>query len=93
VINSCVHFENCSGCDFLDYQYRDSLILKENYLKEILQTSVKPIVASPKSIFYRHKLQLPFGKKKGKFENLLTLGLHSRDMSRIIDLKEFKMNQ
>ena len=48
---------------------------------------------SPEEYYYRHKVQLPSDTKKGKYEEILTLGLHARDYSKIIDLKECKIQE
>lgn len=90
-MNNCVHFGKCSGCDLLDLNYKSSLDLKKEYLEKILAAKKINIIESKKEIYYRQKIQLPFGTKKGKYENILTLGLHSRDYSHIIDLQECKI--
>ncbi len=87
-MNNCVHFGNCSGCDLLDLNYKSSLEIKKEYLEKILNYNNILLFPSKKEIYYRSKVQLPFGIKKGKYESILTLGLHSRDYSNIIDLKE-----
>lgn len=93
--NECLHFGTCGGCDLLDIPYSEQLKEKELEVKDIFRNwknlPIAKTLASPEEYFYRHKVQLPFGHKKGKYEEILTLGLHARDNSKIIDLKECKI--
>jgi 23S rRNA (uracil1939-C5)-methyltransferase len=93
--NECMHFGTCAGCDLLDLPYAEQLKEKELEVKDIFKAwknlPVKKTMPSPEEYFYRHKVQLPFGHKKGKYEEILTLGLHAKDYSKIIDLKECKI--
>jgi 23S rRNA (uracil1939-C5)-methyltransferase len=90
-----MHFGTCAGCDLLDMPYALQLKEKELEVKDIFRDwknlPIKKTLASPEEYFYRHKIQLPFGHKKGKYEEILTLGLHAKDYSKIIDLKECKI--
>ncbi len=90
-----MHFGTCAGCDLLDLPYAEQLKEKEMEVKDIFKAwknlPVKKTMPSPEEYFYRHKVQLPFGHKKGKYEEILTLGLHAKDYSKIIDLKECKI--
>lgn len=90
-----MHFGTCAGCDLLDLPYAEQLKEKELEVKDIFKAwknlPVKKTMPSPEEYFYRHKVQLPFGHKKGKYEEILTLGLHAKDYSKIIDLKECKI--
>ena len=93
--NECMHFGTCAGCDLLDLPYAEQLKEKEMEVKDIFKDwknlPIKKTMPSPEEYFYRHKVQLPFGHKKGKYEEILTLGLHAKDYSKIIDLKECKI--
>lgn len=93
--SNCIHFGSCGGCDFLDYEYSDQLKEKQHEIRRLFfnfkNTKILDVIPSPKEYFYRNKIQLPFGHKKGKYEEILTLGLHARDYSKIIDLKECKI--
>ncbi|MBL0266052.1 MAG: 23S rRNA (uracil(1939)-C(5))-methyltransferase RlmD [Leptospiraceae bacterium] len=90
-----MHFGICAGCDLLDLPYAEQLKEKELEVKDIFRDwknlPIKKTMPSPEEYFYRHKVQLPFGHKKGKYEEILTLGLHAKDYSKIIDLKECKI--
>ncbi len=94
-MKECMHFGTCAGCDLLDMPYAEQLNEKELEVKDIFRDwknlPIKKTLASPEEYFYRHKMQLPFGHKKGKYEEILTLGLHAKDYSKIIDLKECKI--
>ena len=92
--NDCLHFGTCGGCDLLDLPYREQLKEKELEVRCLSKLNDPTDVLAysyGESQFYRHKVQLPFGHKKGKYEEILTLGLHARDNSKIIDLKECKI--
>jgi|JI9StandDraft_1071089.scaffolds.fasta_scaffold00129_2 23S rRNA (uracil1939-C5)-methyltransferase len=94
-MKDCLHFGTCAGCDLLDVDYPQQLKEKELEVRDIFKQwkniPVQKTIFSPEEYFYRHKVQLPFGHKKGKYEEILTLGLHARDYSKIIDLKECKI--
>ncbi|HMV44129.1 MAG TPA: 23S rRNA (uracil(1939)-C(5))-methyltransferase RlmD [Leptospiraceae bacterium] len=91
----CIHFGECAGCDILDYEYKSQLKEKKEEISRLFSdfknTEILDTFPSPKEFYYRNKVQLPFGRKKGKYEEILTLGLHARDYSKIIDLKECKI--
>ncbi len=63
-IENCLHFPLCGGCSHLDIPYNEQLSLKRRMLVELFEPiniPVPPVVASPASYYYRHKVQLPFG--------------------------------
>lgn len=79
----CPHFKSCGGCMMQDLDYQKQLSIKENYLLQTLRrigkvdtkkVEVAPIIPSPKKYFYRNKIELSFGEKKGK----IALGLRER---------------
>lgn len=96
-MKDCLHFGTCAGCDLLDIEYTEQLKEKELEVRDIFRQwkniPVLKTLFSPEEYYYRHKVQLPFGHKKGKYEEILTLGLHARDYSKIIDLKECKIQE
>lgn len=94
-METCVHFGECSGCDALDIKYKQQLKEKDYYIQGLFEgyhnLQLNSILPAENEYYYRHKVQLPFGHKKGKYEIMLSLGLHSEDMSRIIDMKECRI--
>jgi tRNA/tmRNA/rRNA uracil-C5-methylase (TrmA/RlmC/RlmD family) len=61
----CPVFGQCGGCQYQGIPYSEELKIKEDYLKQLLTTSLgitaetfDPIVASPKSDHYRSRLDL-----------------------------------
>jgi 23S rRNA (uracil1939-C5)-methyltransferase len=80
---SCPHFGLCGGCTLQNLTYNHQLIIKENYLRQTLKRlgnidlsgiDVSPITPSPKTSFYRSKIELAFGEQGGQ----ITLGLRER---------------
>lgn len=55
------------------------------------QTTIHPILPSPQELDYRHKIQLPFGRRKIGRKMMVTLGLHSLDNSFIVDQAECRI--
>ncbi len=69
----CSVFGECGGCSYQDLPYEEELILKDNYLRELLQKKVsladnlfEPIVSSPKDYHYRHRLDLKLVQTRTK---------------------------
>jgi 23S rRNA (uracil1939-C5)-methyltransferase len=79
----CPHFGPCGGCTLQSLSYDRQLTIKENYLRQTLtrlgdidlnKIDLYPITPSPKTVFYRGKIELAFGKHDGR----ITLGLRER---------------
>jgi 23S rRNA (uracil1939-C5)-methyltransferase len=66
----CPLFGHCGGCDLLHMKYEKQLEYKRNALATILRKNagytheVSLPVASPLQLYYRNKLQMPFGQVK-----------------------------
>ncbi len=88
----CKHFGTCGGCSFLDLDYSKELKKKENGLRDAFQQfrhlEFRPIVPSPEPLYYRHKIQVPFGRRMIGNKLLLNLGLFNRDASFVLDQTE-----
>jgi tRNA/tmRNA/rRNA uracil-C5-methylase (TrmA/RlmC/RlmD family) len=88
----CPVFGECGGCLFQDIAYADELVVKEDWLKELLETEfpgkilpVQPIVGSPIEYYYRHRLDLKLTRfKNGQIE----LGFSPAHRNRIIPVQE-----
>jgi 23S rRNA (uracil1939-C5)-methyltransferase len=88
----CLHFGECGGCRWQDLEYAVQLELKERMVRGALQgpgartAPLLPILASPKSLRYRNKMEFSFGLGRG---GQLQLGLHVRErFNRLFDVEE-----
>ena len=88
----CTHFGTCGGCNYLDIDYTKELRKKEQNIKELFKTyrhlEFRTIVPSPSPEFYRHKIQLPFGRRIIGNKTLLTLGLFNKESTFVLDQTE-----
>ena len=75
VVPPCPVFGQCGGCQYQDIPYSEELKIKEETIKKLLQKRFNfsdfvfdPIVPSPKTYHYRHRLDLKFLRtKSGEF--------------------------
>lgn len=92
---SCQHYPECAGCDRLHIGYQKQLQHKQEEIEKqfggFKGLEIRPIVKSPKDQMYRHKVQLPFGHRKIGKKSVLTLGLHNKENTFIIDQKECRI--
>ncbi|AOP35392.1 23S rRNA (uracil-5-)-methyltransferase RumA [Leptospira tipperaryensis] len=92
---SCQHYPECAGCDRLHIGYEKQLQLKQEEIEKqfggFKGLEIRTIVKSPKDQMYRHKVQLPFGHRKIGKKTVLTLGLHNKENTFIIDQKECRI--
>lgn len=92
---SCQHYPECAGCDRLHIGYEKQLQLKQEEIEKqfggFKGLDIRTIVRSPKDQMYRHKVQLPFGHRKIGKKKVLTLGLHNKENTFIIDQKECRI--
>ncbi len=86
----CRHFGECGGCRHQDLEYPLQLGRKDEQCRKLLRdcgilTSLKPILPSPRTFFYRNKMEFTFYHDRGE----LVCGLHRKDPNRsIFQLKE-----
>ena len=89
---SCTHFPKCGGCSSLDIPYSEQLTAKKTMLEELFSPfnniKIPQIIASPNPLYYRHKVQLPFGSFGRGRQRRVTLGCYARDSHSVIDQKE-----
>ena len=68
-MQACRHFPACGGCQTLDRDYATQLADKHAGLTRIFeawpQLPIHPVLPSPRTEGYRHKVQLPFGFAPG----------------------------
>ncbi|APH40253.1 putative RNA methyltransferase [Leptospira interrogans serovar Copenhageni/Icterohaemorrhagiae] len=95
VNQSCQHYPECAGCDRLHIGYEKQLQHKQEEIEKRFKgfkgLEIRQIIKSPKDQMYRHKVQLPFGHRKIGKKSVLTLGLHNKENTFIIDQKECRI--
>lgn len=77
----CIHYGRCGGCVFQTIPYSEQLLIKENQIKELLDSvvpeySFEGIKGSPVSDGYRNKMEFSFGDEYK--DGPLALGMHKR---------------
>ncbi len=91
---TCKHFPKCGGCGTLDIPYVQQCEKKNSFIASVfspLKIETAPIIQSIPDLFYRHKVQLPFGTMgKGKNKRNV-LGCYARDSHDVIDQHECKI--
>lgn len=64
-MTACLHFPACGGCQILDQDYPDQLQAKHaEFTRQFAAwpgLRIDPVLPSPRTEGYRHKVQLPFG--------------------------------
>ncbi len=82
---TCSHFGVCGGCTYLSLGYEEQLRIKENQVKQLLDSVLKRqespwkwegIRKSPVAYEYRNKMEFSFGDERK--DGPLALGLHKR---------------
>lgn len=78
---ACPHFGECGGCTYQNLSYEDQLRMKENQVKELLDTvctdyEFEEIKGSPRPEAYRNKMEFSFGDEVK--DGPLALGMHKR---------------
>jgi 23S rRNA (uracil1939-C5)-methyltransferase len=88
---SCPHFPACGGCQTLDREYAAQLEGKHAELRRHFADwpglRIDPVLPSPRSEGYRHKVQLPFGFAPGS-PGRPTLGCYGAGSHAVVDQTE-----
>ena len=90
----CSHFPVCGGCQILDQDYPSQLRLKEADLRRHFPAAewpgvrFDPILPSPRTEGYRHKVQLPFGLEKQGPALVVTVGCYAAGSHLVVDQSE-----
>lgn len=91
---TCKHFPKCGGCGTLDIPYAQQCETKNSYVASLfspLKIDTAPILQSNPNLYYRHKVQLPFGTVgKGKNRRNV-LGCYAQDSHDVIDQYECRL--
>lgn len=81
----CLHFNICGGCSYISMPYEESLKIKENQVRELLEPvlskqqnvcQIEPIRQSPVYYGYRNKMEFTFGDEVK--DGPLALGMHKK---------------
>ena len=88
---SCRHFPACGGCQTLDSDYASQLAGKYAELRRLFAEwpglPIDPVLPSPRTEGYRHKVQLPFGFAPGA-PGHPTVGCYAAGSHAVIDQEE-----
>ncbi len=88
----CPHWPACGGCDFRDKSYAEQLDYKQRFSRNLLArfnvTEFLPIIPSPQTDHYRHKMDFCAGVSGEK----ILLGLRQKSRSTaVVDIKECRI--
>ncbi|HKP98495.1 MAG TPA: 23S rRNA (uracil(1939)-C(5))-methyltransferase RlmD [Fibrobacteria bacterium] len=100
--SKCLHFPACGGCQTLDLEYAEQLRRKEGDLRRLFGGGggdgadasewpglrIDPILPSPRTEGYRHKVQLPFGLERRGPVLEATLGCYAAGSHVVVDQRE-----
>ncbi|MEO6097800.1 MAG: 23S rRNA (uracil(1939)-C(5))-methyltransferase RlmD [Fibrobacteria bacterium] len=90
----CSHFPVCGGCQILDQDYPAQLRMKEEELRRHFPAAewpdlhIEPVLPSPRTEGYRHKVQLPFGLEKQGLSLTVTVGCYAAGSHVVVDQSE-----
>ncbi|MFH0828063.1 MAG: 23S rRNA (uracil(1939)-C(5))-methyltransferase RlmD [Candidatus Omnitrophota bacterium] len=87
--DACQYFPTCGGCDFRDKSYPEQLEYKEKFCRNLLArfevSDFRPIIPSPQTEYYRHKMDFCAGKAP---EGII-LGMRQKSRATaVVDVKE-----
>lgn len=84
----CNRFTRCGGCDLMHLDYSEQLKIKRQNLINLLRknanldTFVDETIPSPKKLYYRNKIQLPFGTVNNK----VAVGFYKENTHKIVSI-------
>jgi 23S rRNA (uracil1939-C5)-methyltransferase len=88
----CLHFPDCGGCQTLDQEYPAQLLRKEEELRLHFSgwpgLRIDPVLPSPRTEGYRHKVQLPFGLERRGPILEVALGCYAAGSHMVVDQSE-----
>lgn len=87
----CQNYPLCGGCNIMHMTYDAQLRFKQQMVRETLarigtlsNISIEPIIGTKHPLYYRNKVQIPFGKEFNK----TVAGFYKRDTHKIIPLNK-----
>ena len=88
----CNYFPTCGGCDFRDKTYAEQLEYKETFCRNLLKRfdvrEFLPIIPSPQTDHYRHKMDFCAGAS----QNGILLGMRQKSRSTaVVDIKDCRV--
>lgn len=87
----CRHEGRCGGCQDLSLPYDEQIAAKQEAMRALFSgfrgCEVLPILPSPRSEGYRHKVQLPFGASPDR-SRLPLLGCYAEGSHAVVDQEE-----
>jgi 23S rRNA (uracil1939-C5)-methyltransferase len=107
----CPHFGVCGGCKWQHLQYGEQLHFKQKQVEDnfirigkLNVPSVSPILASPRTVHYRNKLEFTFSNRRWLTEkasgnetaesDMRALGFHLPGMfDRVLDIRECRLQE
>ena len=90
VESPCRYFQQCGGCDWLQWDYSAQLLAKEEIIKHILERgdlhpeNLLPIQPAEQTLNYRNRIQV---RKQGS-----TVGFFKRKTHQLVDIEECKVS-
>jgi len=89
---ACRHFPLCGGCQTLDMPYSFQLEAKQRFVEEAFGdfpgVRIFPLLESPVSTGYRHKVQLPFGAVRTGRSLRPLVGCYAQGTHKVVDQSE-----
>ena len=97
--DQCRHFPRCGGCQILDQAYADQLRGKQDEVRRHFAAwpglRIDPVLPSPATEGYRHKVQLPFAALAPALESpapgrpgAVALGCYEAGSHQVVDQRE-----
>ncbi len=87
----CALHNVCGGCQWQYIEYNEQLKQKENIVRETIEKitgkniKILPIIASPKQIEYRHKVQYPVSQTK--VSKRIMAGYYKKNSHELVNIK------
>lgn len=80
VLPRCRHSPDCGGCAFQQMDYASQLRHKEQLVRELFATEVRPIIGSSSPFGYRNKMEFSFSEDRAgnRFLGLMRAGSKGR---------------
>lgn len=83
----CPVFNECGGCQLMHASYQEQLNIKRKLVEKAFKNSwkgtipaIEPCIASPQTLYYRNKIQMPVALRAGE----LIIGLYARNTHDLI---------
>lgn len=87
----CPYFSKCGGCDLQHISYEQTLIIKQNIVKDAflkyagIDANVNPTVPSPKTYRYRNKFAFPVAKNSN---GEVVVGMYRKNSHDVVPVED-----